>query len=153
MEQARLLIEQAEALGELMDDLCFSSRSSTASGGTLHGDSYELAEHSSQEKATAASYDRASPHGHDLLLHRDIPRPQALRSGDRPLRSCEHRRWLAIWSRRRVAVLSIGRGPVVLGYPELRRTTLSVSAETHAEVDAATSARSSCMQRLRSSIR
>ena len=124
-ERARLLIEQAEALGEPPEDplLLFSvlygfwvanyrgvqRRRDARACGAVPGARREA-------RGDSPAHDRASPHGHFLAVHgRHRGRPSALRSGDRALRSCRaSSAGDAIWPRRRGGnlVLSVV-GPVV----------------------------------------
>ena len=111
-EQARLLMEQAEALGEPLEDplLLFS---------VLYGiwvANYCRVQRRRDARACCAvsgargeargdgpAHDRASSHGHIFAVHwRYRGRPSALRSGDRALRSCRaSSAGDAIWPRRR----------------------------------------------------
>ena len=110
-ERARLLIEQAEALGEPPEDplllfsvlygfwvanLCGVQRRRAARAcGAVPGARREA-------RSDGPAHDRASPHGHFLAVHgRHRGRPSALRSGDRALRSCRaSSAGDAIWPRR-----------------------------------------------------
>ena len=110
-ERARLLIEQAEALGEPPEDplLLFSVLYGfwVANIVAFNGDAVrELAAQflalAEKQGATRPAHDRASPHGHFLAAHgRHRGRPSASRSGDRALRSCRaSSAGDAIWHRR-----------------------------------------------------
>ena len=110
-EQARLLIEQAEALGEPPEDplllfsvlyafwvanyVAFNGDVMSRSRGAVPGARGEA-------KGDSPAHDWASPHGNFLTVyggHRG--RPGALRSGDRALRSCRaSSAGDAIWPRR-----------------------------------------------------
>ena len=124
-ERARLLIEQAEALGEPPEDplLLFSvlygfwvanyrgvqRRRGARACGAVPGARREA-------RGDSPAHDRASPHGHFLAVYgRHRGRPSASRSGDRALRSCRaSSAGDAIWPRRSGGnlVLSVV-GPVV----------------------------------------
>ena len=111
-ERARLLIEQAEALGEPLEDplLLFSvlygfwvanfvgvqRRRCARACGAVPGARREAS-------GDSPAHDRASPHGYLLDVYgRHRGRPGALRSGDRALRSCRaSSAGDAIWPRRR----------------------------------------------------
>ena len=129
-ERARLLIEQAEALGEPPEDplLLFSVlyafwvanlrgiqwRCLSRSCGAVPGAGGEA-------KGDSPAHDRASPHGDVLTAyggHRG--RPGALGSGDRALRSCRaSSAGDAIWRGLRVSILSYRSFALwLLGYPE-----------------------------------
>ena len=111
VEQARLLIEQAEALGEPPEDplLLFSVLYGfwVANFVAFNGDAVRdlaaqflaLAE---KQRATVPLMDRASPHGNFLAVYgRHRGRPGAPGSGDRALRSCRaSSAGDAIWPRR-----------------------------------------------------
>ena len=109
-EQARLLIEQAEALGEPPEDplLLFSVLYSfwAASYVAFNGDVVRACgavPYARQEaRGDSPAHGRASPHGHVLAGNgRHCARPDALRSGSRALRSCRaSTAGDAIWPRR-----------------------------------------------------
>ena len=130
-ERARLLIEQAEALGEPPEDplLLFSVLYGfwVANFVAFNGDAVrELAAQflalAEKQGATVPAHDRASPHGHFLAVYgRHRGRPSALRSSDRALRSCRaSSAGDAIW-RRTSGWQSCPFGRMalwLLGYPE-----------------------------------
>ena len=111
VERARLLIEQAEALGEPPEDplLLFSVLYGfwVAKLVAFNGDAVrELAAQflalAEKQRDNSPAHDRASPHGHFLAVYGGhCGRPSALRSGDRALRSCRaSSAGDAIWPRR-----------------------------------------------------
>ena len=111
-ERARLLIEQAEALGEPPEDplllfsvlygfwvanyVAFNGDADARACGAVPGARREA-------RGDRPAHDRASPHGHFLAVYgRHRGRPSAFRSGDRALRSCRaSSAGDAIWPRRR----------------------------------------------------
>ena len=110
-ERARLLIEQAEALGEPPEDplllfsvlygfwvansVAFNGDAGARACGAVPGARREA-------RGDGPAHGRASPHGHFLVLYgRYRGRPSAFRSGDRALRSCRaSSAGDAIWPRR-----------------------------------------------------
>ena len=130
VERARLLIEQAEALGEPLEDplLLFSVLYGfwVANFVAFNGD--VMRELAAQFLALAEKQGATVPLmiGHRLMgsflavYGRHRGRPSALRSGDRALRSCRaSSAGDAIWPRLGVAVLSFGSLALwLLGYPE-----------------------------------
>ena len=111
VERARLLIEQAEALGEPPEDplLLFSVLYGfwVANYVAFNGDAVARACGAvpgarREARDDRPAHDRASPHGHVLAVYgRHRGRASALRSGDRALRSCRaSSAGDAIWPRR-----------------------------------------------------
>ena len=112
VERARLLIEQAEALGEPPEDplLLFSvlfgfwlAALNAFNGDAVRKLATQFLSLAEKQGATIPLVDRASPHGHFLGVDgRHCQRPSALRSGHRALRSCRTSpAGDAIWARRR----------------------------------------------------
>ena len=137
-ERARLLIEQAEALGEPPEDplLLFSvlygfwvANFVAFNGDWLRELAAQFLALAEKQGATVPLHDRASPHGHFLAAyggHRG--RPSASRSGARALRSCRaSSAGDAIWPRRQgVNLVLIGRWPcgcLAIPRPRLRTPT------------------------------
>ena len=130
VERARLLIEQAEALGEPPEDplLLFSVLFGfwAANYMAFNGDVVrELAAQflalAEKQGATVPDHDRASPHGISLMFTGDIVGgPSALRSGDCALRSRgASSAGDAIWPRHQGGILSYRSWALwLLGYPE-----------------------------------
>ena len=128
-ERARLLIEQAEALGEPPEDplLLFSVLYGfwVANFVAFNGDVVrELAAQflalAEKQRATSPAHGRASSDGHFLAAHwRYRGRASALRSGARALRPCQaSSAGDAIWPRRRGGNLELSViGPVVAWLP------------------------------------
>ena len=129
-ERARLLIEQAEALGEPPDDplLLFSVLYSfwVADYVAFNGEGIrELATQflrlAEKHGGDSAAHGRPSPHGHVLGGNgRDRARPRALQSGTRALRPCRApSAGDPIWPRRPgVSLVLSVRALWILGYPE-----------------------------------
>ena len=97
-ERARLLIEQAEALGEPPEDplLLFSvlygfwvANFVAFNGDVLRELAAQFLALAEKQESDSPAHDWASPHGHFLTVHgRHRGRPSAFRSGARALRSC-----------------------------------------------------------------
>ena len=130
VEQARLLIEQAEALGEPLEDplLLFSVLYGFWVANLCGVQRRRLRELAAQflalaekQGATGAAHDRASSDGHFLAVYgRHRGRPSAFRSGARALRSCRaSSAGDAIWPRHPGGNLVYRSSALwLLGYPE-----------------------------------